>query len=90
MIPFARQDEPPTFEPECRTPGRIWLSENPAYSDRPKDFWSKFEPELRQAFNEMCGWCAMPIMRGQVDHFVAIATLKGLGSDQLAYEWDKE
>lgn len=86
MIPFTLQDEPPTFEAECRTPGKRWLAENPQY-DRPKDLWTKFEPELRAAFNEMCGWAAMHIMRGQVDHFTPIATLKKKGQDELAYDW---
>lgn len=87
VIPFSLQDEPESFEADCRTPGKEWLSENLAYKDRPKDFWSKFEPQLRTAFREMCGWCAMHIMRGQVDHFVPCATLKKTGRDELAYEW---
>jgi hypothetical protein len=87
VIPFTLQDEPASFEADCRTRGRKWLAKNPAYENRPKDYWSKFEPELRSAFREMCGWCAMHIMRGQVDHFVPCATLKKTGRDALAYEW---
>jgi hypothetical protein len=26
---------------------------------RPKDYWSEFEPDLRQAFNGLYGYCAM-------------------------------
>ncbi len=87
MIPFTLQDEPPSFKARCRAPGKKWLERNPGYKNRPKDYWSQFEPELRKAFREMCGWCAMHIMRGQVDHFIPVATLKKTGRDQLAYEW---
>ena len=87
MIPFRQKDEPATFDTECRAAGRKWLSENPAYKDRPKDFWTPFEPNLRSAFDSMCGWCAMLIMKGQVDHYIPVSTLKKTGNDQLAYEW---
>ncbi len=86
MIPFTLQDEPESFDADCRTPGKKWLSQNPNY-DRPKDYWTPFEPQLRAAFNGMCGWCAMHVMRGQVDHFVPCATLKKTKQDKLAYEW---
>ena len=86
MIPFTLQDEPPTFDRQCRIPGRKWLAEHPDY-ERPQDYWTAFEPDLRRAFNEMCGWCAMFIMRGQIDHFIPVATLRKTGQDDLAYEW---
>ncbi len=87
MIPFTLQNEPALFDAECRTPGNAWLTANPAYRERPKDYWSKFKPDLQTAFNGMCGWCAMSIMSGQVDHFIPVATLKRTGQDNLAYEW---
>lgn len=86
MIPFRLKDEPPTFDTECRQAGKKWISENLVY-DRPKDLWSPFERDLRLAFDSMCGWCAMFIMKGQVDHFVPVATLKKTGQDELAYDW---
>jgi hypothetical protein len=86
MIPFRLADEPPAFDEKCRQPGMKWLAENPGY-DRPKDYWSPFERDLYRAFNSMCGWTAMTIMRGQVDHFIPVATLKQAGLDKLAYEW---
>ena len=86
MIPFQLAAEPPAFEEKCRQPGRTWLAEHPGY-DRPKDLWSAFEPDLNRAFKSLCGWCAMLTMRGQVDHFIPVATLKSTGRDELAYEW---
>lgn len=69
--------------PEC---GRRWLKNHPGY-DRPYDYWSEFEPDLRRAFNDLCGYCAMRVMRGQTDHFIPVAVLKEQGNDHLAYEW---
>ena len=86
MIPVAPTSEPASFDDECRQPGIAWLAQHTGYN-RPRDFWSAFEAELRAAFGGRCGWCAMLIMRGQVDHFIPIATLKSTGRDELAYEW---
>jgi hypothetical protein len=94
VIPFAPQAEPATFDAVCRIPGNNWLAANPDYKDRPspknrpRDYWSNFELDLCIAFNGMCGWCAMRIMtKGEVDHFIPVATLKQTGQDHLAYEW---
>lgn len=87
MIPFRMQTEPETFDERCRVRGREWLTQNSDF-DRPKDFWSEFEPDLRKAFRNLCGYCAMLIMKGDVDHFVPIALLKERGQLNRAYEWD--
>ena len=47
----------------------------------------EFEPELRNAFGGLCGYCAMVIFKGQVDHFIPVAILRGQEKDELAYEW---
>lgn len=86
MIRVEPPPEPPTFDSICRRPGNQWLKEHPAY-ERPRDYWSGFEPQLREAFSGRCGWCAMLVMRGQVDHFIPIAKLRKTRRDQLAYEW---
>jgi hypothetical protein len=77
---------PAGFRDRCREPGRNWLKANPSYR-RPRDYWSQFEPQLRQAFSERCGYCAMVTMRSQVDHFVPVAVLKVRKQDWKAYEW---
>ncbi len=86
MIPCTLKDEPPRFDQRCRKRGRAWLAENPDY-DRPYDYWSEFEGELRTAFGGMCAYCAMRIMKGQVDHFRPVALLKEEKRHELAYEW---
>jgi len=79
-------DEPKTFNARCRSRGRKWLREHPKYR-RPHDYWSEFEPDLRDAFNELCGYCVMITMKCQVDHFIPVALLKDRKEDNQAYEW---
>lgn len=74
------------FDERCRNRGQAWLAKNPTY-DRPYDYWTEFEPDLRMAFSGLCAYCAMRIMKGQVDHFRPVAILKEEGQDALAYEW---
>jgi hypothetical protein len=75
-----------TFDVRCRQRGRKWLKENPEYS-RPEDYWSEFEGELREGFGGLCGYCAMMILKGQMDHFIPVAEFKKKKQDELAYEW---
>lgn len=86
MIRFLPQPEPPMFDQKCRQKGRRWLETHPAY-DRPSDYWSEFEPDLRNAFAGLCAYCVMSVMRGQTDHFIPISVLKKKQQDHLAYEW---
>ena len=86
MIPVTPQPEPATFDARCRKRGQAWIASHPGY-DRPNDYWTEFELDLRTAFDHKCGWCAMLIMRGQVDHFVPVAEAKRTGNDNLCYEW---
>jgi hypothetical protein len=76
-----------TFDQRCRKRGRRWLEKHPDYEGRPYDYWSEFEPDLREAFEGRCGYCAMRVMRGQVDHFVPVAMFKADSDHHLAYEW---
>ena len=77
MRRVKRVKEPKNFDARCRQRGHKWLQEHPNY-DRPQDYWSEFEPELRAAFCNMFGYCAMLTMKSQVDHFVPVAVLKRL------------
>lgn len=70
MIPVRRPRAPKTFNALCRDEGKKWLKANPIQSAKdlkltkePKDFWSQFEPELRAAFQNRCGWLAMWLAR---------------------------
>ena len=86
MIPVAPQPESPEFHEGCRVKGQKWLTQHPDFN-RPKDFWSPFEPALHQVFRGFCGWSVARLHRGQIDHFVPIAEAKKAGQPHLAYEW---
>lgn len=86
MIRVPKPKEPDDFDDRCRTRGRRWLKEHPGY-ERPRDYWSEFEPDLRKAFSGLCGYCAMKVMKAQTDHFIPVDVLKLTGEDELAYEW---
>ena len=87
MIRFAPGPEPVQWDARCRQRGRRWLGSHPGY-DRPYDYWTEFEPDLRAAFRRMCGYCAMAVMKAEMDHFRPVAVLKREGRHELAYEWD--
>lgn len=86
MMRFRPQPEPAEWNDACRRHGRAWLDTHPEY-DRPHPYWTEFEPHLRAAFDGMCAYCAMRIMKGEMDHFLPIAHLKKEKLDALAYEW---
>src|SRR5262249_50095650 len=86
MQRFRKAKEPARFDERCRRRGRKWLQENPVY-DRPRDYWTEFEPELREAFQGLCGYCVMTVLKAEVDHFIPVALLKERGQDEHAYEW---
>ncbi len=86
MIRVHPRPEPSRFDERCRKRGRRWLKNHPGYS-RPHDYWSEFEPDLREAFGGLCGYCAMLVMRGQVDHFIPVVVFKAEENHHLAYEW---
>ena len=92
MIPVRRPREPKTFDQSCRAAGKKWLQANPVASGKmPKDLWSQFETQLRVAFKERCGWLAMWIPRGQVDHYLSKHhpdPVRRKKQRRLAYEWD--
>lgn len=91
VIRIRRPREPKDFDTRCRGEGKKWLKANASQLDKaPRDFWSQFEPELRRAFKSRCGWLAMWIARGQVDHYLSKHHPDPRVRKQqraLAYEW---
>ncbi|WP_063673327.1 hypothetical protein [Dyella thiooxydans] len=81
MIPVANPiPEPDDFDAKCRTPGNAWLATHP--TGRPADKWSPFRLDLAAGFGERCGYGAMWISSGTVDHFVSCDEDRS-----KAYEW---
>lgn len=73
--------EPDGFDEDCREAGNDWLAKHPDCK-RPCDFWSPFRHALADGFSNRCGYGAMWISSGTVDHFVSVKADKA-----LAYEW---
>lgn len=82
--------EPPNFDRECRQKGIRWLRLRNQIQiskiKRPEDYWKLFRPELRRGFQGRCGYYAMYIPVGTVDHFISWKTCK-TSNPELAYEW---
>ena len=82
MIPVLNPiAEPKDFLRRCRQEGLAWLGKNPDCR-RPRDFWSPFRHDLAKGFGDRCGYGAMWISSGTVDHFVSFNE-----NHALAYEW---
>lgn len=82
MIPVRNPiDEPGNFDKECRQKGKQWLAANPD-ANRPRDLWTPFRPLLADGFVDRCGYAAMWISSGTVDHHVSFHE-----NPTLAYEW---
>ena len=82
MIPVTNPiPEPNDFDLNCRHKGLAWLKQNPN-CERPQDFWSPFRHDLANGFSNRCGYGAMWISNGTVDHFISVHANK-----TLAYEW---
>jgi hypothetical protein len=77
--------EPLDFDRNCRLPGNDWLAANP--TTKSKSFpahWARFEADLETAFAFRCGWWAMRIQSGTVDHYFS---KNGPANRHLVYEW---
>ncbi len=78
--------EPAAFDVECRQKGRDWLTQQPSPPKRPHDYWSPFRDGLREGFVRRCGYFAMYMHDGAVDHFISWENCKET-APHLAYEW---
>lgn len=81
MIPVAPVPEPPDFAERAARPGAAWLAENPG-APRPRDYWSPFRAVLAEGFGHRCGFTAMHLPEGTVDHLKSYRT-----HPELAYAW---
>ena len=83
MIPVASPiPTPPNFTQNCATPGQKWVMAYPQ-SNRFPSHWIEFQSELADGFHDRCGWWAMYITDGQVDHYLSKKNYRN-----LAYDWD--
>jgi hypothetical protein len=82
VIRVERTKEPGSFDSKCRQPGKAWLNANPGRDPHRNPLWSQFRDQLREAFSLRCGFLAMRIQRGTVDHWLSVRTAR-----DLSYEW---
>lgn len=75
--------EPSGFDARCRNRGNAWLAANPNSNKYP-NHWRMFEDDLGRGFSYRCGWTAMWIDHGTVDHF--LPKTDSLHRAQI-YEW---
>lgn len=82
MIPVSHPiRKPRNFTRDCETPGNAWVLANPGSNDFPA-LWQKYQPQLAAGFHDRCGWWAMRIADGAVDHYLS----KKFHRDR-AYDW---
>ena len=87
MIPVPNPiPEPAAFDRDCRQQGNQWLAAHP--NDNARAFpshWTRFESDLETAFACRCGWWAMRIQCGTVDHYFC---KNKPANRHLVYEWN--
>jgi len=82
LIPVAHPiRKPRNFTRDCETPGKAWEQAHPRSNKFPA-YWRKYQPQLAAGFHDRCGWWAMRIADGAVDHFLS----KKFHRDR-AYDW---
>lgn len=80
MIRVERVMTPSEFNRDCRRAGNRWLAANPGR--RPRPLWVPFTAALAEGFQQRCGYSAVLIQNGTVDHF-----LSWKNRPELTYEW---
>ena len=80
MIRCICSKKPPGFVRAVERPGKRWLATHK--QERPRDLWSKFKPQLAEAFRNLCAYSAMYEPVGTIDHFVSISEDR-----RRAYDW---
>jgi hypothetical protein len=82
MIPVAPVARPRSFVKQCQRPGQQWRKKHPN-AERPRDYWSQFRKHLSKGFSDRCGYTAMYIPVGTVDHYLSCKNYPS-----LAYTWE--
>lgn len=83
MIPVAKVKEPKDFKVKCAQKGKNWLKNNPGRKRGFPAHWLQFQPKLAAGFKNRCGWWAMEIEDGDVDHYLSKKNYPA-----KAYDWD--
>lgn len=89
MKRFASVTAPADWATRGLAAGVAWLDQSPLHraKPRPLDLWSPFKHELAEGFANLCGYTAMYVPNGTVDHFIPWSTVKDTAEAWRAYEW---
>src|SRR5439155_22494098 len=87
MMFIEPKEEPLTFQETVREPGRAFLKTSPnPKSWKNREYWQDCIPDLYDAYEGICAYCAewIPETTGDptVDHFIPKSV-----RPELAYEW---
>lgn len=80
MIRVEPVSEPESFDAEVRRKGKAWLEEHP--TGRPPALWIPYSSDLEAGFHGRCGYAAMKLVDGTVDHYRSCTNHR-----HLAFEW---
>jgi hypothetical protein len=69
MMRFQRVPKPEGFE-AVEAKGADWLASH-AHDKRPPSLWLAFQQPLADGFGDLCGYSALYVANGEVDHFVS-------------------
>jgi len=71
MIPVSNPiRKPRNFTRDCETHGNTWEQANPT-SEKFPPLWQRYQRQLAVGFQDRCGWWAMRIADGAVDHYLS-------------------
>jgi hypothetical protein len=87
VIPVEPAPEPDGFAENVRAKGLAWIDEQQRPIAKFPNHWRWCEPHLHAAFHGRCGWAAMAISSGQVEHFISQTVCLEQGRPGLAYDW---
>ncbi|NJK32064.1 MAG: hypothetical protein HC927_06395 [Deltaproteobacteria bacterium] len=87
MIPVERIEPPDGFEENVRAKGLAWIAGQRQPINKFQPYWTWCEPYLHDAFRGRCGWAAMWITSGWVEHFVSQTECVRRAQPELAYDW---
>jgi hypothetical protein len=73
---------PADFRETVEVPGNEWLASHPAPAKVPAR-WQRYSDHLQDGFSSRCGYAAMWIPLGTVDHYRSVRNHR-----QLAYSWE--
>jgi hypothetical protein len=72
MIKVTKCSKPSDFDTKVKVPGNNWLFIDIEVRKKdPRDLWSKYRDTLAKGFKNRCGYSAMLLLDGHVDHYLS-------------------